>query len=258
VLSHACHRVTGRGAGYDRRATLNVDRPPDHLPDAGRPSAAEWEGGPGGVSPTFPNATPLPALGLAVLNRNISPFSGTKMQSLFQENQMLTAAVGTKCHRAGTDRSEAANIGFIRVRKRKLKGAHRARYGRPITSSASFDVVRAVRVDGRPTHLFVLGLGSQKSIDPHGPCRFWIWAIHRMIRHGLTESQRYRLMAEMVRKGARLPGFADCDQRRLGSWQCGYTQEIEELKRFIGRADPETCRSGNFWADWPDGERLNP
>ena len=193
-----------------------------------------------------------------MLNRNISPFSGTKMQSLFQENQILTAAVGTKCHRAGTDRSEAANIGFIRVRKRKLKGAHRARYGRPITSSASFDIVRAVRVDGRPTHLFVLGLGSQKSIDPHGPCRFWIWAIHRMIRHGLTESQRYRLMAEMVRKGARLPGFADCDQRRLGSGQCGYTEEIEELRRFIGRADPETCWSGNFWAGRPDGERLNP
>jgi hypothetical protein len=171
------------------------------------------------------------------------------MQNIFQENQKLTAAVGTKCRRAETDGPGAANIGFIRVRKRKLKGAQRARYGGPITSSASFDIVRAVRVDGRPTHQFVLGLGSQKSIDPHGPCRFWIRAIHQMIRHGLTESQRYRLMAEMVRKGARLPGFADCDQRRLGNSQCGYTQEIEELRRFIGRADPETCWNGRFWAD---------
>ena len=164
------------------------------------------------------------------------------------KHQRLRNSVGTKSPRPRTDRSEAPKIGFVRVRKRQLKGAQRARYGRPITSSASFDLVRAVRVNGRPTHRFVLGLGSQKSIDPDGPCWFWIRAIHRMIRHGLTESQRHRLMAEMVRKGARLPGFFDFYPRRLGNWPCDHGQEIEEeLRRFISRASREAGRSRNFW-----------
>ena len=155
---------------------------------------------------------------------------------------------------AEKDGGETGNLGFIRVRKRKLKGAHQARYGRPITSSASFDVIRAVRVDGRPTHLFVLGLGSQKSIDPHGRCWFWIRAIHRMIRYGLTECQRYRLLAEMVRKGARLPGFAVWDERQSASWQCSHSQELEELRRFITR---ENSQNWDFLGQ-PDGERLSP
>lgn len=152
------------------------------------------------------------------------------------------------------DAGEAGNLGFIRVRNRELKGAHRDRYGRPITSSASFDVIRAVRVDGRPTHLFVLGLGSQKSIDPHGRCWFWIRAIHRMIRYGLTECQRDRLLAEMVRKGARLPGFAVWEEGQSASWQRSHSQELEELRRFIRR---ENSQHWDFLGQ-PDGERLSP
>jgi hypothetical protein len=44
------------------------------------------------------------------------------------------------------------SIGFIRVHRRKLAGRN---YGRH-TSSASYDLVRAVRVDGKPRHKFVL------------------------------------------------------------------------------------------------------
>ena len=150
-----------------------------------------------------------------------------------EKNQSIKAAVGIKSRRADTHRSDAAaSIGFVRVRKRKLKGTQRAASGRPITSSASFEIIRAVRVDGRSTHRFVLGLGSQKSIDPAGPCWFWLRAIHRMIEHGLTTSERFRLLSEMLRKGARPPGFA-WHQGQSGRWQ----PEIDELRRFMSRAD---------------------
>ena len=152
----------------------------------------------------------------------------------FQGNQVFRLGVGTKKRRPAFFGVDTPKIGFVRVRKRKLKGAQRASYDRPITSSTSFDIIRSVRVDGRPQHQFVLGLGSQKIIDPHGPCRFWIEAIRRMIRYGLTEAQRRQLIGEMAAKGARLP--PDCDQHRIPSWLSGCTQEIEELRSFIGLA----------------------
>src|SRR5215216_1224186 len=163
-----------------------------------------------------------------------------------KQNQRTMPAVGIKSRRADTHGSDAASIGFVRVRKRKLKGSQRAAYGRSITSSASFEIVRAVRVDGRSTHRFVLGLGSQKSIDPAGPCWFWLRAIRRMIEHGLTTSERFRLLAEMLRKGARPPGFA-CHQGRSGRRQSDYMEEIDELRRFMSRAD----LMARPWADRP-------
>jgi hypothetical protein len=88
-------------------------------------------------------------------------------------------------------------------------------------SSASFDLVKAVRVDGKPRHEFVLSFGSQKNADrSQAPtlrqreiedtdlCRFWVRATDRMIRHGLTRAQRRRLIAELIRKGARVPPVA--------------------------------------------------
>jgi len=104
-------------------------------------------------------------------------------------------------------------FGFVRVRKR--------------TSSASFDLVKAVGVDGKPRHEFVFTFGSQKNADrSQAPtlrqreieesdlCRFWlgdcflVGAFRRMIRHGLTRAQRQRLIAELIRKGARVPPVA--------------------------------------------------
>jgi len=101
------------------------------------------------------------------------------------------------------------NYGFIRVRKRRLKaGDPNARTWRRYLSltSQSFDLVKAVRIDGKPRHKFVLGLG------------FWVRAVWRMIRHGLTPEQRRRLIAEMARKGARLPTTAECEKHRSSSW----------------------------------------
>jgi hypothetical protein len=111
-------------------------------------------------------------------------------------------------------------IGFIRVRKRSLKGGHpdhrryRSGLGKLQTGSMSFDLVRAMRVNGKPRHEFVLGLGSQKNVDwrDNEITHFWARAVRRMIDHGLVEHQRQRLIAEMVRKGARLPPRAQCEQ----------------------------------------------
>jgi hypothetical protein len=107
------------------------------------------------------------------------------------------------------------SLGFIRIRKRKLKGG---RHGWRAKASSSFDLVRAVRVDDKPRHRFVLGLGSQKEYEHYysdhyysdALLRFWAFAISGMKRHGLTDAQRHHVLAEMVRKGARLPTLAEC------------------------------------------------
>jgi hypothetical protein len=105
-------------------------------------------------------------------------------------------------------------IGFIRVRKRMLKGRISRVVANPpprrVSASASFDLVKAVRVNGKPRHVFVLGLGSQQADYNDGAlCWFWSRAVSRMVEHGLTEDQRARLIAEMVRKGARLPEISE-------------------------------------------------
>jgi hypothetical protein len=78
------------------------------------------------------------------------------------------------------------------------------------TASASYDIVKAVRIDGKPRHKFVLGLGSQKN-DRNGRPDFWCSAVERMTRHGLTEEQRRYFVEAMVRKGAEFPTREDYD-----------------------------------------------
>jgi hypothetical protein len=102
------------------------------------------------------------------------------------------ADVDTKCRDGETFGNDA--LGFIRVRKRKLKGGHpqwracRTRTGTLQSHSSSFDLVKAVRVNGKPRHQFVLGLGSQKNVDRwHELGWFWSRAIRKMIRHGLSD-----------------------------------------------------------------------
>jgi hypothetical protein len=143
-------------------------------------------------------------------------------------------SVDTKPPAEGTFGNDG--VGFIRVRKRKIKGGHaewreyRARNGTLATTSTSYDLVRAVRVNGKPRHKFVLGLGSLKDYERDSDVVwFWVRALRRMIRHGLDENQRQRLAAEMARKGARLPTTLECEQYDQG-W-CGrfrvYTDEIK-------------------------------
>jgi hypothetical protein len=137
------------------------------------------------------------------------------------------------------------DAGFIRVRKRKLKGGHpdwrayRARQGSLATTSMSFDLVRAVRVNGKPRHEFILSLGSLKDYERHGVVWFWIDVVRRLTRHGLDADQRKRLAAEMVRKGARLPTADACNQydRNWRDWlphnQTQYHIPVDEIRTWL-------------------------
>jgi hypothetical protein len=148
----------------------------------------------------------------------------------------LARAVDTKCHVDETFGND--NVGFIRVRKRKLKGGHpqwrayRARAGNLASASRSFDLVRAVRVDGKPRHQFVLGLGSQKdAATGRLAAHMLLLAIGKMKRHGLNEYQRRGLLAELIRKGARRPTVADCE-----GWNVYYESYVDELVAWLRAA----------------------
>jgi hypothetical protein len=114
--------------------------------------------------------------------------------------------------RRGNATFDNYSIGFVRVRKRALKGGHpssiywRRKAGLVATEACSFDLVRAVRINGKPRHQFILGLGSQKNVSQdYELVHFWMDAVRRMTRHGLAEHQRRRLVGQMVRKGAKFP-----------------------------------------------------
>jgi hypothetical protein len=97
-------------------------------------------------------------------------------------------------------------IGFIRVRRR------------PATfrgEGLNYDIVRAVRVNGKPTHKYVLGLGIYYKDHPMS---FWRDAVERMTKHGLSKAQRQHFVAACVRKGARLPTRAECKKQEQ-SWK---------------------------------------
>ena len=131
---------------------------------------------------------------------------------------------------------------FVRVRRRKLKGGHyRWRTGDRITASASYDVVHAVRIDGKPRHKFLFGLGSLKEGNSdHEMVLFWDHAISKMKRNKLDEERRRRLMDEMIRKGvpAPLADALDTDYwRNRCSWLPGTHEMLDELKRYIASKD---------------------
>jgi hypothetical protein len=161
---------------------------------------------------------------------------------------MARSSVVTKSRARATFGND--NVGFIRVRRRTLTPY----WEDGATVSASYDLVRAVRVDGKPRHKFVLGLGSQKDVERSGHVgHFWDRAVGRMIRHGLTEARRRYFLTEMVRKGATLPSRKQYAQF-LEVWpDRPDIREIEGLipSRRKGRLGPweasssyAKCRSG--------------
>jgi hypothetical protein len=130
--------------------------------------------------------------------------------------------------------------GFIRARRRQLHKylRYKTRYQKHYPKiSTSFDIVRAVRINGEPRHVFVLGLGSQHDLEFYqgAVLRFWLCAISSMKRHGLSDSQRSRVASDMVRKGARLPTVEDCDREadycreHPSYWGCEHLDEIVRL-----------------------------
>jgi hypothetical protein len=116
-------------------------------------------------------------------------------------------------------------VGFIRVRRRTLTPY----WEHSATASASYDIVKAVRVGGKPRHRFVLGLGSLKNVE-RGRTHFWNRAVGSMVRHGLSEEQRRYFLAAMVRKGARLPTREEYEQH-LEVWP--HWSDIREIEGLI-------------------------
>jgi hypothetical protein len=102
-----------------------------------------------------------------------------------------------------TNAGNSTTIGFVRVRKRKLTGK---------TASVSYDLVRAVRVNGKPRHKFVMTLGSQKNtLQGCGLADFWMSFFLRKQRdRGLSKDQCWDIARKMIAKGARLPTLDSC------------------------------------------------
>jgi hypothetical protein len=107
---------------------------------------------------------------------------------------------------------------FIRVRHRKLKGGggdpgwreYMIEQGERALVSASYDVVRAVRIDGKPRQKFLCGLGSIKQDKRHNALSWWRGAICRMMRAGFNPEQRRRIIIQAAAKGVPLPSRDDC------------------------------------------------
>jgi hypothetical protein len=109
--------------------------------------------------------------------------------------------------------------GFVRVRRRTLKGGHpdwreyRRRHGCLHTTSCSFDLVQAVRLNGKPRQRFLLGLGSIKDSEREGRLvNFWLQVIFRLGKSGFKPKRRRLILAQMARKGAPLPSVAACNE----------------------------------------------
>jgi hypothetical protein len=70
-----------------------------------------------------------------------------------------------------------------------------------------------VRIDGKPRQKFLFGLGSLQEPSQHNPMFMWFWigAVARMRRRGMSDDQCRRLLAEIIRKGARKPTPQECE-----------------------------------------------
>src|SRR5262245_10085365 len=90
--------------------------------------------------------------------------------------------------------------GFVRKRKRTTKG-------RGVV--LDYDIVRAVRINGQPRHKCVFSLGT---FYGQQPIWFWMNAVERMTKAGLSKAQRQYFIAACVRKGARLPTQQECHE----------------------------------------------
>lgn len=135
-----------------------------------------------------------------------------------------------------------AAVGYVRIRKRTLKGGRPGRSSRcceRARSSVSLDLVRAVRVNGKPRRRFVLGLGSLKDERERRLMRFWVNALGSMRRYGLDARRRRKFAFEIVRKGAPLPTAAECDEFDQRLQHEATALEVRELR--------------SAYASWRDG-----
>lgn len=133
---------------------------------------------------------------------------------------------------------------FVRVRRRALKSVYRQRDGTLIkATSASYDVVRAVRINGKPRQKFLFGLGSLKQPSNQGDfMSFWVHAVGRMKRHGLDDERCRCLIDGMLRKSARKPTAQECADfaEAFGDWQKDAITDLSMLLGYAGAHVPSS------------------
>lgn len=133
---------------------------------------------------------------------------------------------------------------FVRVRKRALKGGHpywreyRRRQGTLNTGSMSFDLVQAVRINGKPRQKFLLGLGSIKARyeREYELVHFWLAVVSHLTRSGIDSDRRRLIIKQMVMKGARLPSAAACEGHHPFSWQSDAADEFRAMLSKLSEA----------------------
>jgi hypothetical protein len=131
-------------------------------------------------------------------------------------------------------------VGFIRVRKRKLKPDYLGR----IRESVSYDLVRAVRINGKPRHKFVLGFGSPVSRYYDSAVPFWGRVFARTAHHGFSKPQQFQIADQLRRKNIPLPTVKECKAAKAEAieWNESYPdyasppETFDVLIAFIRRA----------------------
>ena len=96
--------------------------------------------------------------------------------------------------------------------------------------SLTFELVRAVRIDGKPRQQFLLSLGSLRYQRGSKLVWFWVHAIILMRRGGLDLHQRRNLGDQIHRKGAPLPTAAECDEFDDAARRLHCEGPLEELR----------------------------
>jgi hypothetical protein len=138
--------------------------------------------------------------------------------------------------RRGRTELVTTTVGFIRVRKRKLKpkyrwskskdkfGCHYKIWDKSAPTSLSYDLVRAVRINGQPRHKFVLGFGSPVSRWNESVVPFWGRVFQRTAKHGFTKDQQFAIADQLKRKGIPLPTVKECKAAKAKTieWDAAY------------------------------------
>ena len=102
--------------------------------------------------------------------------------------------------------------------KAKRSGGSTTKYIPSSTESGSYDLVRAVRINGQPRHKFVLGFGSPVgSRLGQSPIEFWMRVLRSTKGHGFTKAQQSQIIEQLKRKGIPLPTLEECKKRKAKS-----------------------------------------
>jgi hypothetical protein len=102
------------------------------------------------------------------------------------------------------------------------------------TQSFSYDLVRAVRINGKPCHKFVLGFGSPVSRWSKSTIGFWTRVLARTEKHGFTKDQQFQIADQLRRKGIPLPSVKECKAAKAKTieWNKSEAAKAEQDKSY--------------------------